>query len=51
MVTNDCAESSFSGLTNQIQNFSRINIPGAAAVSDMKRNNFFKTVNKNATVT
>ena len=41
MATNDYAESSFAGVTSQIQNFSRINITSAAAVSDMQRNKFF----------
>ena len=40
MTTNDCAESSFAGVTNQLQQFSRISIPAAAAVNDMKRNQF-----------
>ena len=40
MVTNDCAESSFAGVTNQLQQYSRISIPAAAAVNDMKRNQF-----------
>ena len=40
MATNDCAESSFAGVTNQLQQFSRISIPAAAAVNDMKRNQF-----------
>ena len=41
MATNDCAESSFGGVTNQLQQYSRLSIPAAAAVSDMRRNNFF----------
>ena len=41
MATNDLAESSFGGLTSQIQKYSRIGIPGAAAITDAKRNKFF----------
>ena len=40
MVTNDLAESSFSAVTTQVQNFSRIGLASAAAVSDIKRNRF-----------
>ena len=35
-------ESSFAGLTSQIQKYSRIGIPGAAAITDAKRNKFFE---------
>ena len=42
MATNNIAESSFAGVISHIQKFSRINIPSAAAVSDMRRNKFFK---------
>ena len=41
MDTNDLAESSFAGVTSQIQKYSRINIAGAAAISDMQRNKYF----------
>ena len=40
MAVNDLAESSFAGVTSQIQAFGRINLHGAAAVSDMGRNGF-----------
>ena len=42
MATNDIAESSFGGVTSHIQRYTRINISNAAAVSDMRRNKFFK---------
>ena len=41
-ATNDIAESCFGGVASHIQRYSRINISNAAAVSDMKRNKFFK---------
>ena len=41
MATNDYAESSFAGVTSHIQNFSRIKLSSAVAVSDMQRNTFF----------
>ena len=44
MATNDPAESSFAGVTSQIQKYSRISIAGAAAISDMQRNKFFSRV-------
>ena len=37
---NDLAESSFAGLTAQVQVFGRIGMANAAAISDMKRNGF-----------
>ena len=40
MATNDLAESSFGGVTNQLQKYSRVNITSAAAVSDMQKNNY-----------
>ena len=40
MATNDLAESSFGAVTNQMQTFTRIDIAGAAAVSDLQRNKF-----------
>ena len=40
MATNDHAESSFAGVTAQIQTYGRIGMHGAAAVSDMQRNKF-----------
>ena len=44
MATNDLAESSFGTVTNQMQRFSRIDIAGAAAVSDLQRNQFLNRV-------
>ena len=41
MVTNDLAESSFAGVTTQVQTYGRIDMCSAAAVSDMARNGFF----------
>ncbi|KAL7546176.1 hypothetical protein ACHAWF_015185 [Thalassiosira exigua] len=41
MATNDLAESSFAGVTSQLQSFGRIAMCSAAAVSDAKRNKFF----------
>lgn len=38
MATSNCAESSFAGVTNQSQQFSRISVPAAAAVNNIKRN-------------
>ena len=40
-ATNDECESALGGTTSQIQRYSRINIPAAAAISDAKRNAFF----------
>ena len=40
MVTNDPAESSFAGVTAQIQSYGRIDLCNAAAVSDITRNKF-----------
>jgi hypothetical protein len=40
MAVNDLAESSFAGVTAQIQMFGRLNLHGATAVSDMGRNGF-----------
>ena len=40
MATNDYAESSFAGVTAQVQTYGRIGMHGAAAVSDMQRNKF-----------
>ena len=40
MATNDLAESSFGAVTNQMQTFARIDIAGAPAVSDLRRNKF-----------
>ena len=44
MATNDQAESSFGAVTNQMQKFTRIDIAGAAAVSDLQRNKFLNCV-------
>ena len=41
MAVNDLAESSFAGVTAQVQCFGRIGMHAAAAVSDMSRNEFF----------
>ena len=41
MAVNDLAESSFAGVTAQVQCYGRIGMHAAAAVSDMQRNNFF----------
>ena len=41
MVTNDLAESSFAGVTAQVQTYGRIDMCSAATVSDMARNGFF----------
>ena len=40
MAVNDLAESSFAGVTSQVQCYGRIGLHAAAAVSDMDRNNF-----------
>ncbi|KAL7537517.1 hypothetical protein ACHAXR_007880 [Thalassiosira sp. AJA248-18] len=40
MAVNDLAESSFAGVTAQVQFFGRIGLAGVAAVSDMARNSF-----------
>ncbi len=40
MAVNDLTESSFAGLTAQVQVFGRIGMTNAAAISDMKRNGF-----------
>ena len=40
MATNDYAESSFAGLTSQIQKYSRKGIPGATAITDESAINF-----------
>ena len=42
MSTKNCAESFFAIWTNQLQNFARINKPGAAAINDMKRTKCFE---------
>lgn len=41
-AVNNLAESSFAGVTAQLQKFGRINIANAAGVSDMQRNKFLK---------
>ena len=41
MAVNDLAESSFAGVTAQVQCYGRIGMHAAAAASDMQRNNFF----------
>lgn len=52
MAVNDLAESSFAGVTAQVQCYGRIGLHAAAAVSDMSRNNFLtrpttkKTISK-----
>ena len=38
MVTNDLAESSFAGVTSQVQTYGRIGMFNAAAISGMYRN-------------
>ena len=38
MLTNDLAESSFSGVTSQVQTYVRIGMCNSAAISDMSRN-------------
>ena len=48
IATNDPAESSFAGVTSQIQKYSRISISGAAAISDMQRNKFLSRVGTGA---
>ena len=40
MAVNDLAESSFAGVTAQVQVYGRIGMYEAAAVSDVDRNNF-----------
>ncbi len=40
VAVNDLAESSFAGVTAQVQVFGRIGMANAAAVSDMARNGF-----------
>ena len=45
-ATNDRSESALGGATYQIQQFGRIGIPNAAAVSDMKRNRYFDRFTK-----
>ena len=40
MVTNDIAESSFSGVTSQVQNYGRIGMFNAADISEMFRNGY-----------
>ena len=48
MSVNDLAESSFAGVTDQLQVFGRIGMASAAAISDMARNGFLDqpTTNK-----
>ena len=40
MVTNDLAESSFTGVTSQVQTYGRIGMCNASAISDMSRNGY-----------
>ena len=40
MAVNDLAESSFAGVTAQVQCYGRIGMHAAAAASDMSRNKF-----------
>ena len=40
MVTNDLSESSFAGITYQVQTYGRIGMCNAAAISDMPRNGY-----------
>ena len=40
MASNDLAESSFAGVTTQVQCYGRIGMSAAAAVSDVGRNGF-----------
>ena len=40
MVTNDLAESSFAGITSQVQTYGWIGMCNAAAISDMSRNGY-----------
>ena len=49
MATNCLAESSFWGLTTQVEVFGRVGLAHAAAVSNMQRNGFLKrpTTKKN----
>ena len=42
MATNCLAESSFGGVTAQLEVFGRVGLAHAAAVSDMQRNGFLK---------
>ena len=48
MAVDDIAESSFAGVTAQLQVFGRIGMASAAAISDMDRNGFLEqpTTNK-----
>ena len=45
-ATNDMSESALGGATHQIQQFGRIAITNAAAVSDAKRNQYFRRFSK-----
>ena len=42
MATNDHAESSFAGVTSQVQYYGRIGMHNAAAASDTARNGFLQ---------
>jgi hypothetical protein len=46
-ATNDMSESALGGATQQIQQFGRISIPNAAAVSDARRNQYSQRFTKN----
>ena len=41
MVTNDLTESSFAGVTSQVQTYGRIGMCNDADISDMYRNGYF----------
>ena len=45
MAVNDLAESAFGGLTAQLEEFGRIGLANAAAVSDMQQNGYLKRPN------
>ena len=48
MVTNDPAESSFTGVTSQVKTYGRIGMFNATAISDMYRNGYLScTTTKN----
>ena len=46
MAVNDLAESSFAGLTAQVEVYGRIGMANAAAISDMARNGFLSRPSK-----
>ena len=48
-ASNDLAESSFAGVTAQVQCYSRIGMCNAAAVSDVARNGFLNRVSTKST--